>query len=84
MCEVIDLRDNGFCYLEVSEGDMLGFADPSAGRMEGEVGDVVLWTTHSGVARGEVVGAGIMDGPPPIPVTRVRVVESPMSDGSQE
>lgn len=75
--KVIDLRDNGFSFQEVSVGDILGFADPSAGRMEGEVGDVVLWTTHSGEVRGEVIGDGIIDGPPLIATTRVRVTSAP-------
>ena len=71
---IIDLTDNGFSYLATSAGDVLGFTNPEAGRMEGEVGDVVLWTTQLGVARGEVIGAGVLEG---IPVTRVRVTEEP-------
>lgn len=76
MSAIIDLRDNGFSYPEVAVGDVLGAADPFGGRMEGESGDVVLWTTRLGVARGEVIGAGVIDGPLPIPITRVRVTEA--------
>lgn len=67
---IIDLTDNGFSYPATSAGDVLGFTNPEAGRMVGEVGDVVLWTTQAGVARGEVEGADYFDG---IPVTLVRV-----------
>lgn len=77
MSELIDLRNNGFSYQDASVGDVLGWHNIGFGRMEGEIGDVVLWTAHSGVVRGEVIGDGIIDGPPPIAITRVRVTSAP-------
>ena len=72
---MIDLRDNGFSYPEVAVGDVLGVTDPFGGRMEGEVGDIVLWTTRLGAARGEVVGTKILEGG--IPATLVKVTAAP-------
>lgn len=77
MSAAIDLTDNGFVYPETSVGAVLGAANPDGTRMDGDVGDEVLWTTSAGVARGEVVGMDVLEGG--ILATLVRVTAAPQS-----
>lgn len=74
---VIDQRDNGFIYPEISVGAVLGAANPNGTRMDGEVGDEVLWTTSAGVVRGEVIGVDVLEGG--IPATLVKVTAMPQN-----
>ena len=76
MSATIDLTNSGWTWPESAVGDVLLLVNPGGAPAEGELGDVILWTTHAGVARGEVVGWGAMDGPPSIPGTRVKVTSA--------